>query len=68
VPIGRVKWFSDIKGFGFVNSTEEPETDIFVHFSSIAQDGFRSLHEGQEVNFEVKQGPKGLYADEVRKV
>jgi CspA family cold shock protein len=67
VPDGRVKWFSDIKGFGFVNSMEDPDTDIFVHFSSIMIEGFKSLHEGQEVQFDIEQGPKGLFAANVKK-
>lgn len=62
---GPVKWFNDAKGFGFI---ETPEGDVFVHFSSIQQDGFKSLSEGQIVEFEVKEGPKGLIAEKVRKV
>ena len=67
MPDGRVKWFSDIKGFGFVTSMEDPDTDIFVHFSSIMIEGFKSLHEGQEVQFDIEQGPKGLFAANVKK-
>jgi len=62
---GRVKWFSDIKGYGFVNSEAQPNKDIFVHYSVIQNNGFKSLREGQEVTFEVVEGPKGLYADNV---
>lgn len=65
---GRVKWFSDSKGYGFLVSDDEPEKDVFVHYSVITQEGFKSLHEGQPVAFEVKQGPKGLYAATVQKV
>lgn len=62
---GRVKWFSDIKGYGFVNSEADPNMDIFVHYSVIQNSGFKSLREGQEVQFELVEGPKGLYADNV---
>lgn len=60
---GTVKWFNDAKGFGFISrSTGE---DVFVHFSVIQSNGFRSLKEGQAVQFVVKQGPKGLQAEQV---
>jgi CspA family cold shock protein len=60
---GTVKWFNDAKGFGFISrSTGE---DVFVHFSAIQSNGFRSLKEGQSVQFVVKQGPKGLQAEQV---
>ena len=65
---GRVKWFSDTKGYGFLVTDEEPETDIFVHYSMIQTDGFKSLHEGQEVQFELADGPKGPFASNVSKV
>ena len=63
---GKVKWFNDAKGFGFL----EPENgdDVFCHFSAITGDGFKSLQEGDEVEFEVVKGPKGLQAENVRKV
>ncbi len=63
---GRVKWFNDKKGFGFI----EPEgggDDVFVHYSSILTDGFRTLAEGESVQFEVQQGPKGSQARNVQK-
>jgi CspA family cold shock protein len=63
---GTVKWFNDSKGFGFI--TQEQGGDVFVHFSAISGDGFKSLAEGQEVEFEVTNGPKGLQAANVRKV
>jgi CspA family cold shock protein len=63
---GRVKWFNDAKGFGFI--TQESGDDVFVHFSAIAAQGFKSLTEGDQVEFEVTRGPKGLQAANVRKV
>ena len=61
---GTVKWFNDAKGFGFIKA-EEHEEDIFVHYSFVQADGFRSLNEGEEVEFELIQGPKGLKAENV---
>jgi CspA family cold shock protein len=63
---GSVKWFNDSKGFGFIQREDGP--DVFVHFSAIAGDGFRSLQEGQKVEFEVTQGPKGPQASNVKPV
>ena len=63
---GKVKWFNDAKGFGFVQQDGGP--DVFVHYSAIAADGFRTLAEGDRVEFEVKEGPKGLQAANVRKI
>ncbi len=63
---GKVKWFNDAKGFGFVQQDGGP--DVFVHFSAIQADGFRTLAEGDRVEFEVVQGPKGLQAANVRKI
>jgi CspA family cold shock protein len=60
---GTVKWFNDAKGFGFI--TSEKGEDVFVHFSAIQGNGFRSLAEGAQVEFEVTQGPKGLQAQNV---
>ena len=60
---GKVKWFSDAKGYGFIER-EEGE-DVFVHFSAITGDGFRTLAEGQEVEFDVVQGQKGPQAENV---
>lgn len=57
---GRVKWFNDKKGYGFIS--RENESDIFVHFSAIKKDGFKTLNEGDEVEFEISNGPKGLQA------
>ena len=60
---GKVKWFNNAKGFGFIE--RETGGDIFVHYSSIKVDGYRTLKEGQQVEFIVSQGEKGLQADEV---
>lgn len=60
---GRVKWFNDAKGYGFIE-TEEGK-DVFVHYSAIAMEGYKSLSEGQEVEFEIVEGPKGLQAANV---
>jgi CspA family cold shock protein len=61
---GSVKWFSDQKGYGFITPNDGGE-DIFVHYSNIDGDGFKTLREGQEVEFEVSQGRKGLEATKV---
>jgi len=60
---GRVKWFNNSKGYGFIE--QEDGEDVFVHFSAIQSEGFKSLNEGDEVDFEVTQGPKGLQAQNV---
>lgn len=62
---GTVKWFNDSKGFGFIE--QENGDDVFVHFSAISGDGFKSLAEGDAVRFEVTKGPKGLQAANVTK-
>lgn len=62
---GTVKWFNDAKGFGFI-TPENGETDVFVHYSQIQTKGFRTLTEGQKVEFEPENGPKGLAAKNVR--
>ena len=64
--IGTVKWFSNQKGYGFI--ARESGDDVFVHFSSIEAEGYRSLNEGDKVEFTVTQGAKGLSATEVKKV
>ena len=61
---GTVKWFNDSKGFGFI-APSDGSADVFVHFSAINADGFRTLAEGQSVNYEVEDGPKGPQAKEV---
>ncbi|MEE9145907.1 MAG: cold-shock protein [Candidatus Tectomicrobia bacterium] len=66
MAVGKVKWFNDSKGFGFI---EQPSgEDVFVHFSVIEGEGFKSLDEGQDVEYEAVQGPKGLQATRVLKV
>lgn len=61
---GTVKWFNDSKGFGFI-TPDDGSKDVFVHFSSIQGDGFKSLAEGQSVSYEVEAGPKGPQATKV---
>jgi CspA family cold shock protein len=66
VAQGTVKWFNNEKGYGFI--AVDGGQDVFVHYSAIQSDGYRSLDEGQRVEFEVAQGPKGPQADAVRVV
>ncbi|MEE1114239.1 MAG: cold shock domain-containing protein [Eubacterium sp.] len=63
---GKVKWFNAEKGYGFI--TGEDGEDVFVHFSAIQSEGFKSLDDGQEVEYELKEGPKGMQADAVVKL
>jgi CspA family cold shock protein len=66
MPTGKVKWFSDTKGYGFV--TSDDGVDAFVHYSDISGEGFRSLQEGDAVEYEIQEGPKGIKAINVRKI
>jgi len=63
MPEGKVKWFNERKGFGFIE--QEGGKDIFVHFSAIKAEGFKTLSEGQRVSFDIAQGKKGLEAENV---
>lgn len=63
---GVVKWFSNQKGYGFI--TQDDEKDVFVHYSAVTGEGFKTLEEGQRVEFEVTKGPKGDQAANVKKV
>jgi len=63
---GTVKWFNDAKGYGFIS--RQNGEDVFVHFSAIQSNGFRSLQEGQQVSFDVVKGPKGFQAENVKAV
>ena len=63
---GTVKWFNNQKGYGFI--TPESGSDVFVHFSAIGGDGYKSLEEGQEVEFDIQDGPKGQEASNVVKI
>lgn len=64
MAVGKVKWFNNAKGFGFI-VPEEGGEDIFAHYSTIQMDGYRSLKAGQQVTYEVQQGPKGLHAENI---
>jgi cold shock protein len=64
--VGTIKWFSDPKGYGFIQQENGP--DVFVHFSAIAMEGYKTLKEGQEVEFTVEEGPKGPQAANVTKI
>ena len=67
MALGTVKWFNDAKGFGFI-SQDGGGDDVFCHHTAIVADGFRTLAEGQKDEFEVKKGPNGLQADNVRPI
>ena len=67
MAIGTVKWFNDAKGYGFISRSSDGR-DVFVHYSSIQGDGFRTLNQGQQVEYEKNEGPKGLFALAVHKL
>ena len=64
MPVGRIKWFNDAKGYGFIEQTDGGD-DVFVHYSSIEMDGYKTLAEGMEVDYEFTQGDKGYHATKV---
>ncbi|MDJ0834494.1 MAG: cold shock domain-containing protein [Gammaproteobacteria bacterium] len=65
---GTVKWFSNVKGYGFVNTDDNEDEDIFVHYSAIEMDGYKKLTSGQKIEFDIEEGPKGLQAQKIRSV
>ena len=67
MPTGTVKWFNDAKGFGFITA-DDGSGDLFAHFSEITGQGFKTLTENQRVEYQVKQGPKGLQASEIKAI
>ncbi len=66
--LGKVKWFDAEKGYGFINYDESNNVDVFVHYSQIVEDGYRSLEEGQEVEFDLTETDRGLQAKNVVKI
>ena len=68
MPTGTVKWFSNVKGYGFVNTDEDEELDIFAHFSAIEMDGYKKLTSGQKIEFDIDEGHKGLQAQKIRSI
>ncbi|NIO86676.1 MAG: cold shock domain-containing protein [Candidatus Aminicenantes bacterium] len=66
MPEGKVKWFNEKKGYGFI--TRDDGDDVFVHYSEIEMNGFKTLTENQEVSFEIKEGPRGLQATNVKPI
>jgi CspA family cold shock protein len=66
MAVGTVKWFNRTKGFGFIS--QDDGEDVFLHFSAIQMDGFKTLDEGDRVEFEINEGPKGMQAENVRKI
>ena len=65
MAVGKVKWFNNAKGFGFIRE-DGKDDDIFAHFSTITMDGYKTLKAGQEVEFELSEGPKGLHAANIK--
>ena len=67
MPLGNVKWFNASKGYGFITPTDGGD-DVFAHYSAIEMEGYKTLKEGQQVEFEVQEGPKGPQAENVRAI
>ena len=65
MALGTVKWFSNTKGYGFILATDTEE-DVFAHFSAIEMEGYKTLKQGQQVEYDITQGPKGLTATKIR--
>ncbi len=65
---GTVKWFSNVKGYGFVNTDDNEDEDIFVHFSAIEMEGYKKLTSGQKIEFDINEGPNGLQAQNIRSI
>lgn len=63
---GKVKWFNNAKGYGFIVEDGKPDEDLFAHYSAITMDGYKTLKAGQAVDFVITQGPKGLHASEIK--
>jgi CspA family cold shock protein len=68
MAIGTVKWFSNVKGYGFVNTDEDKSVDIFAHFSAIEMDGYKKLTAGQKIQFDIVKEPTGFQAQHIRSV
>jgi CspA family cold shock protein len=68
MAIGTVKWFSNVKGYGFVNTDEDKSVDIFAHFSAIEMDGYKKLTAGQKIQFDIVKEPNGFQAQHIRSV
>ncbi|MEW5806366.1 MAG: cold shock domain-containing protein [Acidobacteriota bacterium] len=66
MPKGKIKWFNNTKGYGFIEREDGP--DVFVHYSAIQSEGYKTLDKGEEVEFEIKEGPRGPHAERVMKL